>query len=121
WIEFNKNFEVQYHEKPDQFASLAYDAMQVLLRSICQAGLNRGRIRDALTGVAQYQGVTGDMVFDPNCKNISPLFLATIKNGRIEYRRASMEKSYAKVGEDGVQYAGPALADEAGEAKIAVF
>jgi ABC-type branched-subunit amino acid transport system substrate-binding protein len=121
WIDFNKNFEARYHEKPDQFASLAYDAMQVLLRSICQAGLNRGRIRDALTGVAQYQGVTGDMVFDPNCKNVSPMYLATVKDGRIEYRRASMEKSYAKVGEDGVQYAGPALADEAGEAKIAVF
>jgi ABC-type branched-subunit amino acid transport system substrate-binding protein len=121
WIDFNKNFEAQYHEKPDQFAALAYDAMQVLLRSICQAGLNRGRIRDALTGVADYKGVTGDMVFDPNCKNVSPMFLATVKNGKIEYRRASMEKTYARVGEEGVQYAGPALADENTEAKIAVF
>jgi ABC-type branched-subunit amino acid transport system substrate-binding protein len=121
WIDFNKNFEAQYHEKPDQFASLAYDAMQVLLRSICQAGLNRGRIRDALTGVADYKGVTGDMAFDPNCKNVSPMFLATVKHGKIEYRRASMEKTYARVGEEGVQYAGPALADETGGAKIAVF
>jgi len=121
WVDFNNRFETQYHEKPDQFAALAYDAMQVLLRSICQAGLNRGRIRDALTGVADYKGVTGDMVFDPNCKNVSPMFLATVKAGKIEYRRASMEKSYARVGEEGVQYAGPALADENTEAKIAVF
>jgi ABC-type branched-subunit amino acid transport system substrate-binding protein len=121
WIDFNRNFEAQYHEKPDQFAALSYDAMQVLLRSICQAGLNRGRIRDALTGVAEYKGVTSDMVFDPNCKNVSPMYLATVKNGKIEYRRASMEKTYARVGEEGVQYAGPALADETSGAKIAVF
>ncbi|HEX9007235.1 MAG TPA: ABC transporter substrate-binding protein, partial [Bacteroidota bacterium] len=122
WIDFNRKFEAQYQEKADQFAALAYDAMQVLLRSICQAGLNRGRIRDALTGVADYHGVTGDMVFDPNCKNISPMYLASVKGGRIEYRRASMEKAYARVGEQGVQYLGPPLADEAvSEAKIAVF
>jgi branched-chain amino acid transport system substrate-binding protein len=122
WTEFNTNFEAVYHEKPDQFAALAYDAMQVLLRGICQGGLNRGRIRDAITGIATYKGVTGDMVLDPNCKNVSPMFLATVKNGRIEYRRASMEKEYARVGEDAVRYAGPPLANEAaGEAKITVF
>ena len=25
-------------------------------------------------GLTNYKGVTGDMVFDPNCKNIAPLF-----------------------------------------------
>src|SRR6185437_3704297 len=63
WLEFNARFEAQYHEKPDHFAALAYDAMQVLLQSICRAGLNRGRIRDVLTGVTEYDGVTGHMVF----------------------------------------------------------
>ena len=29
------------------------------------------------TGLTSYKGVTGDMVFDPNCKNIAPLFLGT--------------------------------------------
>ena len=49
--------------------------MQILLNAIGRARLNRGRIRDALTGIESYKGVTGDMVFDPNCKNIAPLFL----------------------------------------------
>ena len=62
------------------------------------------------------------MVFDPNCKNIAPLFLARVHNGSIEYRRITMEKPYARVGEDGVQYAGPALADEkTGSLQIGVF
>jgi branched-chain amino acid transport system substrate-binding protein len=112
WLDFNARYEARFHEKPDHFASLAYDAMQILLDAICRAGLNKGRIRDALTGVESHKGVTGDMVFDPNSKNIAPLFLARVHNGSIAYRRITMEKPYARVGENGVQYAGPALAQE---------
>lgn len=122
WRDFNARFAAKYNAKPDHFAALAYDAMKVLLNAICQAGLNRGRIRDALTGVQNYKGVTGDMVFDPNCKNISPMYLATVHNGKIEYRRAAMESAYAKVGEEPVQYAGPPLPDaNAKDLRIAVF
>ncbi len=92
WLEFNDHYEARYDEKPDQFAALAYDAMRLLLDAICRAGLNKGRIRDALTETEAYKGVTGDMVFDPNCKNIAPLFLAHVQNGTIEYRRITMEK-----------------------------
>ena len=62
------------------------------------------------------------MVFDPNSKNIAPLFLAHVRDGKIDYRRITMEKPYAKVGENGVQFAGPKLPDEsAGSLKIGVF
>jgi branched-chain amino acid transport system substrate-binding protein len=103
WQEFNARYEARFHEKPDHFAALAYDAMQILLDAICRAGLNKGRIRDALTGTETYKGVTGDMVFDPNCKNVAPLFLAHVRKGTIVYRRITMEKPYARLGEDGVQ------------------
>lgn len=122
WTDFNQHFEARFNAKPDHFAALAYDAMQVLLDAICRAGLNKGRIRDALTGVTHNQGVTGEMVFDPNCKNISPMFLASVHGGTIEYRRMTMEKPYARVGEEGVQYAGPEQPDEAtSDLRIAVF
>ncbi len=122
WLDFVARYEAKYHEKPDHFAALAYDTMQILLHAICEAGLNRGRIRDALTGLDKYDGVTGPMVFDPNCKDIRPMFLAAVHDGQIEYRPTSMEKAYARVGEDGVQYAGPSLPDQAtSEVKLAVF
>ena len=76
--------------RPEQFASLAYDAMNILLESICSAGLNRARIHDALDQVDQYDGVTGHMVFDPNNKNVSPMFLGTVHNGAITYRPATI-------------------------------
>lgn len=122
WLEFNKRYLAKYSEKPDQFAALAYDATQALLEAICRAGLNRGRIRDALTATEKYKGVTGDMVFDPNCKNIAPMYLATVRKGRLEYHRATMEKPYARVGEEKVSYFGPQLPDEkTAEMRLAVF
>ncbi len=122
WLDFTARYEARFHEKPDHFAALAYDTMQILLHAICEAGLNRGRIRDALTGLEHYDGVTGPMSFDPNCKDIRPMFLASVHNGEIEYRQTSMEKAYARVGEDGVQYAGPKIGDQSGgDLKLAVF
>ena len=136
WLDFNQRFESRFHEKPEQFASLAYDAMNALLDSICKAGLNRARIHDALADIEQYDGVTGHMVFDPNQKNVSPLYLGTVHNGAITYRVATMDKAlaagqapavrqipltrketssvqlpYARVGEDGVGYSGPHQSD----------
>lgn len=122
WLEFNARYEARFHERPDHFAALAYDQMRILLNAICAAGLNKGRIRDALTGTISYQGVTGDMVFDPNSKNVAPLFLAHVHNGTMEFRRLTMDKPYARVGENGVQYNGPSIADEnASDLKIGVF
>ena len=136
WLDFNKRFEDRFHEKPEQFASMAYDTMNMLLDSICKAGLNRARIHDALADIEQYDGVTGHMVFDPNQKNVAPLFLGTVHGGAITYRVATMEKQppavgqtplarqepYARVGEDGVDYAGPHRADvPAGPIDIVLF
>ena len=122
WLDFVARYEARFHEKPDHFAALAFDQMQILLQAICRAGLNRGRIRDALTAITNYKGVTGDMVFDPNCKNISPLFLASVHHGAIEYHRITMEKPYARVGDGGVGYSGPPTADSnSQELRIGVF
>ena len=122
WVDFVSRYEARYHEKPDHFAALAYDEMRMLLESICRAGLNRGRIRDALTGITSFKGVTGDMIFDPNCKNIAHLYLGHVQNGQITYRPITMEKPYAQVGENGVTFSGPpTLSQNAGDLPIAVF
>ncbi len=134
WIAFQQRFDARFHEPPDQFASLAYDAMNALLESICKAGLNRARIHDALANIEAFDGVTGHMVFDPNQKNVSPMYLGTVHRGSITYRVATMEKAqppqqasvaptaipYARVGEGGLDYAGPHRADVA-SVQIVVF
>jgi phosphoribosylcarboxyaminoimidazole (NCAIR) mutase len=62
------------------------------------------------------------MVFDPNCKNIAPMFLARVHNGQIECRRITMEKPYARVGENGVSYNGPPTPNQrVDQVQIAIF
>ncbi len=149
WLDFNKRFEARFHEPPEQFASLAYDAMNILLDSICKAGLNRVRIQDALDNVRQYDGVTGHMVFDPNQKNVAPMYIGTVHDGAITYRLAPMSEPpaagqstaaqavasqapakqpaaapipYARVGEDGIHYFGPAQPDiPRGAVRVVLF
>jgi branched-chain amino acid transport system substrate-binding protein len=122
WLDFNRRFEKHFGRRPEAFASLGFDTMNVLLDAICRAGLNRGKIRDALTAIEHYKGVTGEMVFDPNCKNIVPMYLATVRGGKAGFRRYSFDMPHARVGEDGVGYHGPASADApAGPAVIGLF
>jgi ABC-type branched-subunit amino acid transport system substrate-binding protein len=121
WVDFQKRYTAAYHANVNMFSALAFDTMNILLQSICQAGLNRGLIRDALYSVEHYKGVTGEMIFDPNAKNIAPLYLGKVKDGKLTYRRYTMDKPYATVGEGGVEYAGPEIAGAQGELKIGLF
>lgn len=136
WLAFNRRFEARFHEKPDQFSAPAYDALNALLDAICAAGLNRARIHDALADMEQYDGVTGHMIFDPNQKNVAPMYLGTVHAGAITYRVATMNKvsaavqnsapalpqPYARVGEDGVGFAVQRAAEpESGSVRVIVF
>ncbi len=135
WTAFATQYRAKFNEDPEQFSALAYDAMNQLLQSICRAGLNRARIHDALAEIDSYDGVTGHMAYDPNQKNVSPMYIGTVKDGQIHYRLApfnalvntpkppatpeppaikpaaanpaSPAQPYARVGEDGVTYSGP--------------
>ncbi len=122
WLAFQKRFEAAYHSKTDSFSALAFDTMNILLDAICRAGLNRGEIRNALYAVERYKGVTGEMMFDPNAKNVASLYLGKVHNGRVAYRPYSIQKPYATVGAAGVEYNGPAPSATAGaQRKIGLF
>jgi ABC-type branched-subunit amino acid transport system substrate-binding protein len=122
WLAFQKRFDAAYHAKTDSFSALAFDTMNILVNAICRAGLNRGEIRNALYALERYHGVTGEMIFDPNAKNIAPLFLGKFHDGAWTYRRYGMEKPYANVGDAGVEYNGPPSTVNAGvHRKIGLF
>uniref|UniRef100_E6QIK1 Extracellular ligand-binding receptor n=1 Tax=mine drainage metagenome TaxID=410659 RepID=E6QIK1_9ZZZZ len=143
WTEFQSRFAKRFGEQPEQFASLAYDAMNQLLDSICEAGLNRARIHDALAQIGSYNGVTGHMVYDPNLKNVSPMYLGDVHDGAITYRLERIEKQqttpstsagiaaqqpakpaepYAYLPEVPVSFAGPAGPDSpVGPIRVVIF
>ena len=143
WLKFVRDYKARYNEEPDHYGALAYDAMNALLDSICKAGLNRARIHDALADIEHYDGVTGQMTFDPNQKNVAPMYIGTVHDGAITYRIAPMDKAaadaafhavapepavaastapYARIGADTVGLAGPREnAAQSTDARVVLF
>jgi branched-chain amino acid transport system substrate-binding protein len=67
---------------PDQFAAQAYDGMYLIAQALKAGGDNRDKVRDALAGIKNYQGVTGNFAFDENRNPVMTPFILTIKAGQ---------------------------------------
>jgi ABC-type branched-subunit amino acid transport system substrate-binding protein len=90
WLAFRERFRQHFGEEPDAYASYAYDGMNMLIAAIEKTGLNRGRIMQVLRDYAQksYDGVAGRALFDFTLKNVSPVTLARVEDGKFVYWQA---------------------------------
>ena len=107
WLAFQTAFEKRFGKPPGSVRLAGLRHHEHPVHAVCRAGLNRGRIRDALAGLEQYKGVTGQMIFDPNSKNIVPMYLATVHNGKSSSAATRCRRPMPRSGSDGVQYNGP--------------
>jgi branched-chain amino acid transport system substrate-binding protein len=83
---FVKAFQSRYNEVPDAVAALSYDAAAVLFHAIRQAdSAEPKRIRDALSSIHQYRGVTGQITIDKNRNAVKPAVVLRVKNGTLEF------------------------------------
>jgi branched-chain amino acid transport system substrate-binding protein len=80
---FEKEFTARFGKQPDYLAAHTYDAVNLLIAAIRKAGLNRARIRDAVSELSPWNGVTGTIKWDPLGANNRAVCLGTVKNGRI--------------------------------------
>lgn len=63
--DFVKRYREKYNAMPDGMAPLGYDAMMILADAIKTAGgTDAAKVRDALTQVKDYEGVTGKITID---------------------------------------------------------
>jgi branched-chain amino acid transport system substrate-binding protein len=88
---FRLNYRKRFGMEPDVFAVHAYDGMNLIIKSVEKAGLNRALIRDVLTDLKTfqgYEGASGKLVFDATWNNIRPIYLAKIINGKFEFSPA---------------------------------
>ncbi len=83
--EFNRHYHARFGEKAETLAAHAYDGMNLLIRAIRKAGLNRVRIRDELTGFKTFRGVTGTIAFDVTGNDIGPIWMAEVRNGEFHF------------------------------------
>jgi len=81
---FEKKFTSRFGRRPDYLAAHTYDAVNLLVAAIRQAGLNRARLGDAVRELSGRRGVTGDITWDPLGANSRPIGLGTIRNGCVQ-------------------------------------
>jgi branched-chain amino acid transport system substrate-binding protein len=78
---FQKNYKKRFGQEPDVFAAHAYDGMNMIINAIQKEGLNRYLIRDYLTGLKRYNGVTGEIILDGSWNDVGRIYMAEIKDG----------------------------------------
>lgn len=87
WQQFREEYRAKFNQEPDAYAAYAYDGLNILIDAIQKAGLNRGRIMDALRDNQghDYDGVAGRVHFDHTLNNIQPPALARVEGGKFVY------------------------------------
>ena len=81
---FEEKFTLRFGHSPDYLAAYTYDAINLLITAIRQAGLNRVLIRDRIKSLSPWQGITGSIQWDSLGSNSRSIKLGTIRNGRLE-------------------------------------
>jgi len=81
---FMTDYKAKYNQEPDDVAALTYDSMGFLVQAIKEGGkLDRQAVRDALSKIAKYEGVTGNLQFQPGSGDpIKTAVILQIKDGK---------------------------------------
>ena len=84
---FIQAFQAKYSALPDDVAALTYDAFQLLWQAIRAAGsTERQAVRDALSRVPKYDGVTGMMQFKEGSGDpVKGAVILQIREGKFAY------------------------------------
>jgi branched-chain amino acid transport system substrate-binding protein len=70
---------------PDALAALAYDATNLLLQAINDAGVdNTTQVKDALSRI-QFQGVSGNISFDSHNDPVKSATILAVKGGKVQF------------------------------------
>ena len=80
---FERTFRERAGRPPDYAAAHTYDSVRLLIEAIRRAGLNRVRIREAVSQISPWTGVAGVVAWDSLGSNTRPVRLGTIRRGRV--------------------------------------
>jgi len=82
WV---KKYNAKYGADPDALATLGYDAMNLLLTAIKNAGADdTAKVKDALASI-KMEGVSGAITFDQNHNPIKSAVVLHVTNGKVEF------------------------------------
>jgi ABC-type branched-subunit amino acid transport system substrate-binding protein len=80
--EFVRRYQMRYHEEPDLFAAQGYDAMRMVISAIEQGAGDGEEVRDYLSGIKRYPGVSGPTTLVEGGPAEKEAVLVKAQNGR---------------------------------------
>jgi branched-chain amino acid transport system substrate-binding protein len=79
------NYQAEYGAVPDALATLSYDATNLLLTAIAQAGADDpAKVKDIMAGL-NFDGVSGSITFDPQHNPVKSAAIIGVKDGKKTY------------------------------------
>jgi len=67
WKKFDAAYRARYNSAPNRVAALGYDAAQLVIKAVDEAGgADPAKLKKALGGVQNYSGLSGKITFDAN-------------------------------------------------------
>ncbi|KGR76769.1 ABC transporter substrate-binding protein [Ureibacillus sinduriensis] len=82
-VDFNKKYEAEYGELPDQFAAQAYDALYIYADALKRAGeADRELFHEALAATEDFEGLLGNFSFDEIGDVVMDVKVVEIKDGK---------------------------------------
>jgi branched-chain amino acid transport system substrate-binding protein len=84
-VDFVSRYQDKYDSKPDALAALAYDATNLLLAAIENAGKDDPAVvKDALAAL-QYEAISGNITFDAQHNPIKAAVVMQVKDGKVTF------------------------------------
>lgn len=83
---FVKNYQAKYNGKmPDALAALAYDATNMLIQAIANAGVDdAAKVAEAMAK-GKFEAVSGTITFDEFHTPIKPITIVSVKDGKAQF------------------------------------
>lgn len=82
--QFVKDFQAKYGKLPGTYEAYGYDALLILAEAIEKGGADREAIKNYLTGLKGFKGVTGITSFDENGDCIKEPLKLIVKDGQFQ-------------------------------------
>jgi len=81
------DYKKRYNQVPDALSALGYDAARILVEAFRKAGTtDPAKVRDALTQIKEFPGVTGKITIDKDRNAVKPAVVLKIKDGSLVYQ-----------------------------------
>ncbi len=79
---YQAEYQKRYGEKSEVWAATFYDAVKIFALAVEKAGTDPDKLREALIGIRDYPGISGNTTFLPNGDVVKPVNIKIIKNGK---------------------------------------